>query len=107
MMADLPFNNLTPGEAELLALLAEECGEVVQVIGKCLRHGLWSRHPADPDGPTNYDLLHKELGDVQAAVEMMSLNARQIAVAKNDKLARIGQYLHHWRSPIPTSDDGK
>ena len=33
------FNNLTPGEAERLAILAEECGEVIQIIGKILRHG--------------------------------------------------------------------
>ena len=34
-----PFNGLTPAEAERLALLMEECGEVVQIIGKVLRHG--------------------------------------------------------------------
>jgi hypothetical protein len=35
----MSFNQLTDAEAERLALLAEECGEVVQVIGKILRHG--------------------------------------------------------------------
>lgn len=40
-----PFNRLTPAEAERLALLAEECGEAIQAIGKILRHGYESNHP--------------------------------------------------------------
>ena len=43
------FNKLTPAEAERLAMLAEECGEVVQIVGKILRHGYDSQHP---DGNT-------------------------------------------------------
>ena len=34
------FNGLTPVQAELLALLSDECGELVQIIGKIMRHGL-------------------------------------------------------------------
>ena len=30
-------NNLTPAEEERLALLSEECGEVIQAIGKVLK----------------------------------------------------------------------
>ena len=37
------FNGLTPAEAKRLALLAEECGEVLQAIGKVLRHGFGRR----------------------------------------------------------------
>ena len=33
------FNQLTPAETERLAILAEECGEVIQAVGKILRHG--------------------------------------------------------------------
>lgn len=61
------FNGLTPAEAERLAMLSEECGEVIQIIGKILRHGYDSYHPDDP-GVTNRDLLGKELIDL-AAVE--------------------------------------
>lgn len=57
------FNKLTPAEAERLAMLAEECGEVIQVIGKILRHGYDSFHPADPS-VTNRDLLGRELTDL-------------------------------------------
>ena len=34
-----PFNELSPAEVERLAILAEEMGEAIQVIGKVLRHG--------------------------------------------------------------------
>lgn len=59
------FNGLSAAEAEALALLAEECGEVVQAIGKILRHGLWSEHPES--GIPNYNTLQREIGDVLAA----------------------------------------
>lgn len=61
------FNQLTPAQAEVLALLAEEAGELIQAIGKILRHGLESTHPANPGGPTNADALVRELGDVHHA----------------------------------------
>lgn len=44
------FNGLTPAEAERLAMLSEECGEVIQIIGKILRHGYDSYHPDDQPG---------------------------------------------------------
>ncbi len=50
-----------------LGLLAEECGEVVQVVGKCFRFGLDT--PRGRTGPTARDLLHLELGDVLAAID--------------------------------------
>jgi NTP pyrophosphatase (non-canonical NTP hydrolase) len=59
------FNNLTPAQAERLAMLAEECGEVIQVVGKILRHGYDSYHPANPS-VTNRMLLGQELTDLYA-----------------------------------------
>jgi len=53
-------------------LLAEECGEVIQVIGKILRHGYDSTHPNDPEGDTNRALLENELGDLNAALQLMT-----------------------------------
>lgn len=61
------FNALSPAQAERLAMLAEECGEVIQVIGKILRHGYDSYHPDRPH-ITNRELLQRELTDL-AAVE--------------------------------------
>lgn len=63
-MAD-HFNQLTPAEAERLAMLAEECAEVIQVVGKILRHGYESYHPSNP-AFSNRDLLHQELTDLFA-----------------------------------------
>ena len=59
------FNGLTPAEAELLALLAEKMGEAIHAIGKIFRHGYESTHPGNPNGPTNRQMLEKELGDVE------------------------------------------
>ncbi|NMG29348.1 MazG nucleotide pyrophosphohydrolase domain-containing protein [Aromatoleum evansii] len=90
------FNGLTPAQAERLAVLAEELGEAVQAIGKILRHGYESRSPA---GATNREALERELGDVYAAMDMLSdagdLNPFAISIAMTRKKDRVGQYLHH------------
>lgn len=103
MTGEKPFNGLEPAEAEALALLAEECGEVIQVVGKILRHGLNSTHPNDPGGPDNRDLLAKELGDVRAAVAILLWHGvvfeHRIANAEHSKLERVGMYLHHAEVP--------
>ena len=49
-------------------LLAEECGEVAQIIGKTFRHGWDSFDPAHPT-ISNLDLVHGEVADVIAAVD--------------------------------------
>jgi NTP pyrophosphatase (non-canonical NTP hydrolase) len=91
------FNNLTEAEAERLSVLMEECGEVIQIIGKIQRHGLESKHPKG--GPTNRELLQTELGHVCYAMEMME-NAKDInfdAVLESieAKKENITPYLHH------------
>ncbi len=55
------FNNLTPGAAERLAVLAEECGEVIQAVSKIQRHGYDSGHPRGDT--SNVDDLEYELKD--------------------------------------------
>lgn len=94
------FNRLTPAEAERLALLAEECAEVIQVVGKVLRHGYESHNPVfDADQSTNRQLLQKELGDLRAATRLMiretDVSESEIARAYTDKTARVGRWLHH------------
>lgn len=96
------FNGLTPAEAELLALLAEEMGEAIQAIGKVLRHGYTSRHP--DGGPNNRSLLEKEVGDVQAALDLMvgarNLDPMKIDQYRRQKQSNVRRYLHHQ----PTDD---
>jgi NTP pyrophosphatase (non-canonical NTP hydrolase) len=57
-------------ERYCLGLIAEECGEVIQLVGKALRFGLDEPGNilAPYYGATARELLHKELGDVMAAI---------------------------------------
>lgn len=93
------FNQLNEAEAERLALLAEECAEVIQVVGKILRHGYESEHPDEKDGRDNRALLEVEAGHVQAALQLMfeatDLDKKQVVIASKNKLTRVTGYLHH------------
>ena len=90
-----PFNDLTPAEAERLAMLAEEAGEVVQAVGKILRHGYISSHP--DGGPTNYDQLVRELQDVITVAQIMhdAKDIRPLRRATDDDINRKLRYTHH------------
>lgn len=93
------FNQLTPAEAERLALLAEECGEVIQAVGKILRHGYESRNPLIAEGPTNRESLERELGDVHAAIILLrnsgDVSGEEIIARCEKKQASVGFYMHH------------
>lgn len=98
------FNQLTEAETERLAILAEECSEVIQVICKALRHGLESFNPKkqvpDDEFPeTNRMMIERELGDLLHAMDRCSvardLNGAQIEIRRKSKPASILPYLHH------------
>ncbi len=100
-MTNTPFNQLTPAEAERLAILIEEASEVIQVAGKILRHG-WITVDNSVTPPVSYDNrmdLNKELGHVHNIVDHMMLKGdvshRLILEADNAKNAKWGPYLHH------------
>lgn len=88
----------TPEQLERLAILAEECAEVIQIIGKIQRHGYNSWHPDDKDKVTNRFLLSTELGHVQFATRLLVCNEdvseMHIQHSKNRKAVTIQQYLH-------------
>lgn len=96
-----PFNGLTPAEAERLAMLAEECAELIHVIGKTLRHGYESTHPTG--GPTNRQRVLDEYLDIVAVAQMMGVNDdfHSVEVREGlrqrilEKVARKLQYAHH------------
>lgn len=99
-MNDQPVHDLTLADQELFALLAEECSEVVKICMKILRHGLHSHHPIS--GESNYTLLQRELGDVRAATQLLVqasdlelINDRNLADRAEEKLLKVGKYLHH------------
>lgn len=91
------FNQLTPAETERLSMLAEECAEVIQVIGKILRHGYDNYHPADPT-TTNRDLLAKEVSEVMAITKEMKrgeLKDYQLSDVGCSIWQRKLKYTHH------------
>jgi len=98
------FNKLAPAEAERLALLAEECAEVIQVVGKILRHGYESYHPSN-GGMPNRSLLEKELGDVGAIVAMMAADhdvcEPAIASYAEHKTRSVLRWCHHQSAGDP------
>lgn len=102
------FNDLTPAEAERLALLLEELGEVQQVVGKILRHGYESYSPFDPDKKTNRQMLEKELGDALHAINLLtkSHDVREDTVDHyvSVKSMTVRKWLHH--QPKPKHDNG-
>lgn len=94
------FSNLTPAEQERLAVLLEEMGEAVQVIGKILRHG-WTPTDYAAQPPRPYDNradLERELGDVRAAMIRLcsadDLSKSVIHARANAKLASNIR-MHH------------
>ena len=92
------FNQLTPAQAERLAVLSEELGEAQQAIGKILRHGYKSHHPNIPE-ITNRNSLEKELGDITFAISMLAsmddINYDKVTRYAFEKQSKIRKYLHH------------
>lgn len=90
---------MTDPELERLAILAEECAEVQHIVMKIIRHGYGSCNPFDESATPNRELLNKELGDLQYAIELMvsyyDINMASIEVHKAQKRSKIIPYLHH------------
>jgi NTP pyrophosphatase (non-canonical NTP hydrolase) len=92
------FNGLTEAEAERLAILIEECGEVTQAACKILRHGYDSNNKGQmPE--TNREALARELGDVVHSINRMTdakdIDGREIGRRAASKPEHIRKYLHH------------
>lgn len=99
-------NHLTDAEAERLAILSEECGEVIQAVSKILRHGYSSQNPHLPPGSMdNEAMLEKEIGDVRWAVEMMiaakDVDDDEIEAWAIAKAGKAQPYLHHQKKVKP------
>lgn len=95
------FNKLTAAQDEALALLAEECAEVIHAVTKIQRHGFHSTHPVS--SVPNVESLQKELGDVLAAIAIVKANTvvEQGAIdeARSNKLDVVAEFLHHAKVP--------
>ena len=55
-------------QTEILDILQEECGEVVQIVSKCRRFGIDDSYQ---DGETNRARLTKEVGDLMCMIQLM------------------------------------
>ena len=90
-------NGLTKAELERLAYLSEELGEVIQIIGKIIRHGYESTHP--DGGPINRELLEKEIIDVYSGLRLMfyygDIDELWIKEKSIEKDLRKNIYFHH------------
>jgi NTP pyrophosphatase (non-canonical NTP hydrolase) len=101
-MSDQQFPETKPVSFQYeLAVLSEECGEVIQIVGKTFRFGHDSYNPAAPT-VTNLDLLHQEVGDVMGAARFATnrglLDATKLeeqAKAKLDKLTALSPPVFH------------
>ena len=93
------FNKLTPAQLERLALAAEEMGEAIQVIGKIIRHGMDSQNPLIENGPTNKELLEKELGDVRCATCLLcvagDIDDDMVDYHAIEKINSLDRWMHH------------
>lgn len=91
------YNGLSPAEAERLAYLIEECGEVIQAATKVLRHGYASINPNKPSDGSNRTQLARELGDVSRALRQMltcgDLNGNEFL--RVSELPYPTRYMHH------------
>jgi hypothetical protein len=90
---------ISDAELERLAILAEEAAEVQQIVMKIIRHGYGSHSPFDEKKTPNRELLNKELGDLQLAIQLMveyfDINPNTIEQRKNYKRGLLDNYLHH------------
>ncbi len=95
-------NNLSPAEAERLAWIVEECGEILQAIGKIVRHGYESGRP---QGMTsNRQDLEREIGNLLAALLLAEIcgdvSSVTIELARDAKFATVGPFLHFQREAL-------
>lgn len=92
-------NSLSDAQLERLALLAEEMGEALQIVGKIQRHGYESKNPMEPSGLANASLLEIELGHVLHAIDLLCSKGDVSRIlmegARDDKERSVKRWLHH------------
>lgn len=88
-LAEIRGTLTTPLDLELLGLMAEECAEVIQRIGKIIRWG-WS---ADFHGSSQKHKLQVELADVLVILELLDKNGivkyQEVMLLMEEKLEKF------------------
>lgn len=96
------FNNLDESELERLALLFEDCSEIIHIVGKIIRHGYQSTDPTKKvkERVTNRALLQNEIGQLQWTVQHMikqgDLYEGSIEHTRDTRKEKVVKYLHHY-----------
>lgn len=86
----------TKGQLERLALLAEESGELIQVLNKAIRHGLDATNP--DTGKNNREYIAHELGHALWSVDLLGRNFDyepfDLMESYNQRGKKVAPYLH-------------
>ncbi len=82
-------------EFQNLAILQEECNEIIHIGFKIRRFGFDNYHPKNPN-KTNIDLLTQEIGDMLAIIDILKANGtideEEIILAKHRKIKKLEEY---------------
>ena len=80
-------------QIEILDILQEECGEVVQIVSKCRRFGI---DDAYQGGETNRSRLTKEVGDLMCMIQLMQeagiIDIVEVMFAAGKKREKLKQW---------------
>lgn len=92
-------SGLNKYQDELLEILAEECGELVQEKSKIFRFG-FTEPSCHIEGFTHQQCLEQEIGDLLAMIELlvdseMGITYNGIEAAKQRKLQKVGKWMTH------------
>lgn len=80
---------------EILTILQEECAEVIVEVSKCFRFG--PDQMMEGVNVTNMQRLQKELGDLQAMIELLidnkvGITTQGLKEAKKQKFQKLKQW---------------
>jgi len=80
---------------EILTILQEECAEVIVEVSKCFRFG--PDQMMEGMDVTNIQRLQKEIGDVQAMIELLvdnnvGVTTQGLKLAKKAKFKKLKQW---------------
>jgi len=97
-------SGLTPYQDELLEILAEECGEIVQEKSKIFRFGINEKSWHDTS-KLHSECLAQEIGDFMAMVELLvdsdvGITYNDIQEAKERKKTKVPKWMTH-KKPEP------
>ena len=75
-----------------MACLSEECGEIIQILGKIFRFGEFDQHPKTNNIP-NIELLKSEANDLLAVLDELGIKRNEeIIIKKKKKLEKYWKY---------------